>query len=204
MPHQCLQCGKLFGDGSTELLKGCTGCGGTRFFFTREALDDGKRAEIAHKAKEDVRGLLEEVLRSGDRPEWGKGLWSKQAWETWVRAESPAPAAAAPDAPPAKVWEVRAEEAEAPPKKTVQATLQAGPADAAPAAPAPFAPDPAPERLAPVRPETLRITQPGTYELDIERLVERAPIIVEKDGVYMVHLPSVFDTLPKKPRRSGP
>ena len=40
MPHQCLKCGKIFEEGSAQLLKGCTECGGNRFFFTKEPLDE--------------------------------------------------------------------------------------------------------------------------------------------------------------------
>ena len=36
MPHQCLKCGKIFEEGSTQLLKGCPDCDGNRFFFTKE------------------------------------------------------------------------------------------------------------------------------------------------------------------------
>ncbi len=35
MPHQCVRCGTLYGDGSSELLKGCS-CGGKLFFFIKK------------------------------------------------------------------------------------------------------------------------------------------------------------------------
>jgi predicted nucleic acid-binding Zn-ribbon protein len=38
----------------------------------------------------------------------------------------------------------------------------------------------------------ITITDEGIYELDVEKLMEHSPIIVQKDGSYMVHLPSVF------------
>jgi predicted nucleic acid-binding Zn-ribbon protein len=38
----------------------------------------------------------------------------------------------------------------------------------------------------------ITITDEGVYELDVEKLMEHSPIIVQKDGSYMVHLPSVF------------
>lgn len=38
----------------------------------------------------------------------------------------------------------------------------------------------------------ITITDEGIYELDVEALMEHSPIIVQKDGSYMVHLPSVF------------
>ena len=35
MSHQCVKCSELFPDGSNELLKGCSKCGGKFFFFIR-------------------------------------------------------------------------------------------------------------------------------------------------------------------------
>jgi len=46
MPHQCLKCGTVFEEGSAQLLKGCPDCGGNRFFFTKEALNEKQRTEI--------------------------------------------------------------------------------------------------------------------------------------------------------------
>lgn len=36
MVHQCVKCGKVYGDGSNELLKGCQNCGGKFFFFIKK------------------------------------------------------------------------------------------------------------------------------------------------------------------------
>jgi predicted nucleic acid-binding Zn-ribbon protein len=33
MPHQCTDCGRVFDDGSTEMLSGCPDCGGNKFQF---------------------------------------------------------------------------------------------------------------------------------------------------------------------------
>jgi predicted nucleic acid-binding Zn-ribbon protein len=48
--------------------------------------------------------------------------------------------------------------------------------------------------------ESLRIMGPGSYELNLEALLEREEIILalKEDGKYVVHLPSVFDTKKKK------
>ena len=46
MPHQCLQCGTIFDDGSSQLLKGCPDCGGKRFFYTKTPLPGEQRVEI--------------------------------------------------------------------------------------------------------------------------------------------------------------
>ncbi len=34
MPHQCVRCGKMYDDGSEEILKGCS-CGARMFYFIR-------------------------------------------------------------------------------------------------------------------------------------------------------------------------
>ncbi len=34
MPHQCVRCNKFYGDGATEILKGCS-CGAKMFYFIR-------------------------------------------------------------------------------------------------------------------------------------------------------------------------
>ena len=55
--------------------------------------------------------------------------------------------------------------------------------------------DPEDERI-----ESIRIMGPGSYELNLEALLERKEIIMalKEDGTYMVHLPSVFDKKKKK------
>ncbi|WP_418280082.1 Zn-ribbon domain-containing protein [Halorubrum sp. DTA98] len=41
MPHQCTSCGRVFADGSKEMLSGCPDCGGNKFQFRPDgAFDD--------------------------------------------------------------------------------------------------------------------------------------------------------------------
>ena len=54
MPHQCLKCGRVFEDGSPQLLKGCPDCGGNRFFFTKKPLDEKERTIISQKVNRDI------------------------------------------------------------------------------------------------------------------------------------------------------
>lgn len=43
------------------------------------------------------------------------------------------------------------------------------------------------------RVESIRILSPGSYELNLESLLEREEIVaLKEDGTYVVHLPSVF------------
>ena len=36
MPHRCVSCGKMFDDGSKEILHGCSQCGGKLFFYIKK------------------------------------------------------------------------------------------------------------------------------------------------------------------------
>ena len=66
MPHQCLKCGKIFEEGSSELLKGCTVCGGNRFFFTKKPLSEEGRKLKTEEVKKDVNQALMELINSDD------------------------------------------------------------------------------------------------------------------------------------------
>ena len=51
------------------------------------------------------------------------------------------------------------------------------------------------EKKSDLQVESIRILDKGSYELNLEALLEREEIImsVKEDGRYIVHLPSVFD-----------
>ncbi len=53
MPHQCVKCNTFYEDGSNQLLKGCTNCGGKFFFFVRkEHLEEAKNLVVNLTKKE--------------------------------------------------------------------------------------------------------------------------------------------------------
>ena len=44
--------------------------------------------------------------------------------------------------------------------------------------------------------ETVRVVRKGVYEIDVGGLLEGKPLIIlEKGGIYLVHLPSVFEKM---------
>ena len=47
-------------------------------------------------------------------------------------------------------------------------------------------------------PETIDIEKPGEYSIDLKGLLEKEPIIIQKDGSYTIHLPSVFKMIEKE------
>ena len=64
MPHQCLKCGKIFKEGSAQLLKGCPECEGNRFFFTKEPLDEKQRKKITEDLSQDINSAIMELMGS--------------------------------------------------------------------------------------------------------------------------------------------
>jgi predicted nucleic acid-binding Zn-ribbon protein len=68
MPHQCVRCGKLYPDGSNELLKGCP-CGGRFFFYMRNKdVDRGKELTVdltpedKEKIEKDVMDIVGDTI----------------------------------------------------------------------------------------------------------------------------------------------
>lgn len=57
MPHQCVRCGTFYEDGSKDILKGCSSCGGKLFFFVkREKLEEMKNVsyQLSNKDKQQI------------------------------------------------------------------------------------------------------------------------------------------------------
>ncbi|MBP2132091.1 putative nucleic acid-binding Zn-ribbon protein [Methanomicrobium sp. W14] len=60
MPHKCIQCGREFGDGSTEILKGCPSCGGKKFLYIKnedvhkDVLEEKSIKKLAEEKKEEI------------------------------------------------------------------------------------------------------------------------------------------------------
>lgn len=235
MPHQCLNCGETFADGSSDLLKGCPGCEGTRFFFTEDPLDEEEREELQEQTGKNVQEMLEDVLEDADKPDRGSDIWSREAWEDWIRlrrngadeaeieteikkelgVDDDTGVAFEPLTSDEEKQDLRESEA-------VQVSLEDVQETEAPAPEAAGADDAAEHNgdgLEPAivdeaadqaaieaatesdvggRPSTLNITEPGQYEIDVQRLMEDSPVIVERDGSYVIHLPSVFERGNKK------
>ncbi len=67
MSHQCVRCGKIFEDGSSELLKGCVSCGGKFFFYIKkEKLEEAKEEfeKLTFKEKEKIQKDVFEIVGS--------------------------------------------------------------------------------------------------------------------------------------------
>lgn len=58
MPHQCLKCGNMIKSGSSDILKGCSKCGGKKFFFITQPVSDVERLKILDKVEHERENLL--------------------------------------------------------------------------------------------------------------------------------------------------
>jgi len=59
MPHQCVRCGKLYDDGASEILQGCS-CGGKLFFYIKkEKLEQAKKLQQEVKLTEKEKEQME-------------------------------------------------------------------------------------------------------------------------------------------------
>lgn len=181
MPHQCLKCGHIFEEGSPQLLKGCPHCGGNRFFYTKKPLDELARQKITEEIGKDIYTQLVDLLGQKNT-----NIIDKAG--NWVTV---------------KPKDVR---------KVIQDHLQ----DNHEKKSINFNSRKNIERIMDDEyrkkkiqkiwenqnsidhPETIDIEPPGKYSIDVKRLLENEPIIIQKDGSYTIHLPSVFKLAGRK------
>ena len=192
MPHQCLKCGEIFGDGSPQLLKGCPNCGGNRFFYTKKALDENQREQIQQEVGKDINEQLVDMLgsKSNDLID-NAGNWVnmkpkdiRKALSTHIKEK--------PIVKPTQKEKRKNEQDKFDHSKFPQYSLIEDESYRK-------------EQLARClpkekqdHPETIGIRPPGEYEIDIKGLLEHQPIIIEKDGSYTIHLPSAFKQFQKE------
>jgi predicted nucleic acid-binding Zn-ribbon protein len=177
MPHQCLRCGKVFEEGSSQLLKGCPDCGGNRFFFTKEPLNEVEREAITEKVGKDINTTIMELI--GDQSD---GIIDKSG--SWVKIK-------AKDLRRVVEKQIKEEKKVAETKEDIdiitdneyrEATIK----------------QIEEETKKEDSPETIDIEKPGKYKIDVKGLLEEEPIIIQKDGSYTIHLPSIFKMIDKE------
>jgi predicted nucleic acid-binding Zn-ribbon protein len=175
MPHQCLKCGKIFEEGSAQLLKGCPDCGGNRFFFTKEPLGERERNEITEKVGKDINTTIMEMIGQQNEGVIDKsGNWVKikpkdvrKAMEKHIKESK-------------KTVETKQDIDLITDEKYIESEKKRATTE---------------ENKD--TPETIDIEKPGKYKIDVKGLLEEEPIIIQKDGSYTIHLPSIFKMIDK-------
>jgi len=178
MPHQCLKCGKIFEEGSAQLLRGCPECGGNRFFFTKDPLDETQRQKISEEVGQDINSAIMEMMESEDKKLVNnKGDWVnikpkhiKKAMKKHLTEMQRVKPDKKEDIDVVTDEEYRKTII----KKIKEETDQSD------------------------TPETIDIERPGSYKLDLKGLLEDEPIIIQKDGSYTIHLASIFKMINKE------
>jgi len=181
MPHQCLKCGRVFEEGSTQLLKGCSNCGGNRYFYTKEPLDEKERNAITEKVGKDLNSAIMELI--GDQLDDvvdPSGNWVKikpndvrKAMEKHISERK-------------KVFPEKKEDIDI----VIDDEYRKASIEKIEA-----------ESEKSDTPETIDIEKPGKYNIDIKGLLEEEPIIIQKDGSYTIHLPSIFKMINKEKKQ---
>ena len=169
MPHQCLKCGYVFEEGSSDLLKGCPGCGGNRFFFTKQPLNEAEREVMSKEIGRDLTTKIMELAVEKNKD-------SLKGMETWITLKPK---------DLRKMIENQKEQKEPTEEKSFAE---------------PISDDQRKAIIEKIKaevdhsdtPETIGVEQPGRYQIDLKGLLEKEPIVIQKDGSYTIHLPSLF------------
>ena len=178
MPHQCLKCGKVFEEGSAQLLKGCPDCQGNRFFYTKKPLDEQERSSISDEMSKDITTQIMDLM--GDEH---KEVIDKSG--KWTAVKPKEIRKILKEQQKSKDEPDESEESDTPKildddyRKAVIKKLTA-------------------DQEASDAPETIDVLKPGKYKIDIKALLEEEPIIIQKDGSYTIHLPSIFKMIDKE------
>lgn len=222
MPHQCLNCGKLIEKGSDEILKGCAGCGGKKFMYVDKPLPEEERLslknradevrdEIIKRSDEDLYNMLEERgissvddLKASDS-EWLRVEPDKEKTETVPgdsekRLELVGPRSDRKNSAKEMISSYdRSLKEKVPMLDAERPKGKAGKKKKKPKKPAKK-----PSRQRKREPkkkggvDVITIEEQGVYNIDVKRLLEDNPIIIQKDGSYLIHLPSVFESRKKR------
>ena len=178
MPHQCLKCGRVFEEGSSQLLRGCPDCGGNRFFFTKKPLDEMERSSKMEEVGQDINTAIMELMKSqskekiDDSKKW-PDIKSKDLRQVIKKHQSQNE----------RTSLKRKEDIDIITDDNYRDTiiekikLESDKSDS---------------------PETIDIEKTGKYNIDLKGLLEEEPIIIQKDGLYTIHLPSIFRMIDKE------
>ena len=168
MPHQCLHCGYIFEDSSGTYHRGCPNCQGHRFFYTKER-PTGTQTHTPSKPVDVNEKVMNLII---EKHETLKNHEDRSVSLT-----------------PKELRDLIEQKLDDHQTKKKTATLtNADPKtrlENIPKKPAPH-------------PETIAIEHSGKYQIDLQGLLEKEPIVIQKDGAYTIHLPSAFQTLRKK------
>ncbi|UPM41870.1 Zn-ribbon domain-containing protein [Halocatena salina] len=220
MPHQCTNCGCVFGDGSKEMLSGCPECGGTTFQFRPDDVDDGD-APVAEEPPDPPEGAV--GTRVGRATSIVRGLMSSGSSDPPVADEvrsertdegrdadvldstEPDPSDGPEDSAQATARSEFVSSDSLPPHTPdtpSSESSRSAPASDPPPSNGRVVREPTGEQpdLAELRAElndqfeSIKILEPGQYELNLMELYDREEYIIalQENGHYIIQMPETW------------
>jgi predicted nucleic acid-binding Zn-ribbon protein len=164
MPHICTRCSNVF-DSGEDILKGCPNCGWKKFMFIKKGPQNSKGQSLQSEQ------IITRAMGVRVPPRMRDNESGAMAESMPARKESPSAAVH----PPVSHLPSRKEVNEDPHQhRTTQNESKNG-------------------RSSEKTLESVKITAPGTYELNLPSLFERDELIMAvKEGTYFIDLASVF------------
>jgi len=194
MPHQCTNCSHTFEDGSKQMLGGCPECGGNKFqFLPGGAVADSRDGNASPAESESGPSTARAPTPSKPKPTAASP--ESTAFDASGNDADiiEAPAEPLPDSADAE------DAAQASARRAVVSKDELPPVEANADADVHPVPDEEPERpsLTALRKElneqfeSIKILQPGEYELNLMELYDREEYIIalEEDGRYVIEVP---------------
>ncbi len=256
MPHQCLKCGVIIESGSPELLKGCSNCGGKKFFYISKPVSDQRREQMSEelraKTDKDVRAYVQKMAGRLEQEDIERMTQEGEVMDEgdgWFRFKPPSDRSRVDklidDAPTARdkpterkpkgrhgrnkpkgrdkePKQVDVEDMGAEIEKMVSEMTGEEPKVHEPE----DEPDTEPEKrlkegteLETIKevkgtrtkpkghkpkikgPASIQMKEKGVYEIDLDKLLDDSPVIVDQDGTYLIHLPSLLKTSQYKEKK---
>ncbi|MFC5134461.1 MULTISPECIES: OapC/ArvC family zinc-ribbon domain-containing protein [Haloferacaceae] len=219
MPHQCIECGRTFPDGSKEMLSGCPDCGGNKFQFKPSGAAESKPS-AEPSAGSAPSADSEPTTETEPAPDFNSRSGSDTGAASPEPAESDDPGdpvdrrperetgSAATDPVDGDAEHIDGEEAEdsaqasarsdvVSPDELDRAARETGSAAVDSESTEPPASQPGVDELRDElneQFESIRIVSPGQYELNLMELYDRQEYIIslQEDGRYVIEMPDAW------------
>ncbi len=168
MPHICTRCNSVFESGE-DILQGCPACGWKKFLFVRKMT---QKADVSMHSKENIITRAMGVRVPPKSPE--KDSMAMEKARPPVRDLAPSPSLSTPVSRPTQASTESGYDHQSELKKSGLKPVEG-------------------KAL-----ESIKITAPGTYELNLSSLFERDELIMAvKEGTYFIDLTSAFKKVKK-------
>ena len=177
MPHQCTQCGHTFPDGSKEMLSGCPDCGGNKFQFRPTTDEHG--TDTSTPSSESMSASNSPAV-AGDKSSEDRAQANA---EREASREEPAVGADTAD-----------HDVEPVPSKSVDSETESASDSTVPSESDEAANMAALREELDDQFESIKILEPGQYELNLMELYNREEYIIalQEDGQYVIEVPETW------------